>query len=252
MLVDNSVSSDANVAQWGTRTHTTQWGPHTVTAEVMELWRRPMPRDDQTARVENIEALPTISRLARESAITLCQSPELKFESFTRKRPAIATVGELLPDRLIVDVDSAVERSYFQMTMNLREHIDGKNLRRFCKLLLQLTAEQAAKLSQSLPNLSSSSRAGLGDLGTFRLLCRHASEKHYPDLFHWWTAERSGCQYFLTMDRKLINFGIRQCRGVLKAQLVDPCELLDALGIKVRDPMPFELSEALSFIKAKP
>lgn len=252
VLVDNSVSSDANVAQWGTRTHSTQWGPHTVTTEVMELRRRPMPAGDQTWRIENIKALPTISRLARELVITLCQSPELQFESFTRKRQAVATVGELLPGSLFVHVDSAVERSYFQMTTNLREHIDGENLRRFCKMLLQMTEEQASRLSQSIPNLSSSSRAGLGDLDRFRLLCRHAAEKHYPDLFHWWTAERRACQYFLTMDQKLINFGTRQCRGVLKASLVDPSGLLEALGIKGRDPMPFELSEALSYFAAMP
>ncbi|OGP41631.1 MAG: hypothetical protein A2090_06470 [Deltaproteobacteria bacterium GWD2_42_10] len=50
------------------------------------------------------------------------------------------------------------------------------------------------------------------------------------DAFHIWCAEHNKCDYFLTLDFKLVNV-IRRQKGATLSELVTPSELMNKLGI---------------------
>ena len=82
----------------------------------------------------------------------------------------------------------------------------------------------------------------LAQIGQFKLLCRHLARTHYPDAFHVWTAEANGLDYFLMMDKRFPN-AIRNRRDLdFRCKAVSPDELLSALGVSEKDPLPYENS----------
>jgi hypothetical protein len=250
VLVDHSVRRNAIVGQWTARRHSSQWGNVDVSTDVAEFVRRPLPSLDQAERISSIIALPTLRRLAKQGVVALLRSRELDFEGWTGCNSARGTVGDLLGDLNFEIAASPVERSFFHQTINMDAYLSRDNLREFCKLLLRIQNEQANHFIERMPLLPESSGRGLRDLERCRRLFANAPDKHYPDLFHWWTAEHAGCEYYLTMDGKFINYGTSQCKDILSCGLISPSGLLEALGIAERDPMPFEMSEALSAFDA--
>lgn len=250
ILIDNSILRDGVIGQWTTRKHAVQWGPTAVSIDVATFARRPMPSPDQVARIANIEALPTIRRLARDGRLGLLTSTELKYEDWVGKNPAVGTVGDLFSDITLGIAESPVERSFFHQTADMKAYLSRDLLRKFCKMLLNLRDDQIRYASENMRDLPDCSKRGLADIHRFRKLCASAPEKHYPDLFHWWTAEHAGCKFFLTMDQKFINFVRRQCVGVIGAQVVDPVRLLEALGVTERDSMPLAPNEEMNYFGA--
>jgi hypothetical protein len=250
VLVDHSVRRDSQVGQWTTQRRSVNWGGQIVTNDVAVLGRRPMPDSSQVDRIANIEALPTIRRLALQGAIRLVTSDELKFEGWTGHNPGIATKGDLLFGVTFEASDSPVERTFFRQTADLDKFLDRDYFRDYCAFLNRLTPPQVDRCIEVLPDLPESSIRGLRDVATFQKLCRHSEAEHFPDLFHWWTAEHAGCTYFLTMERRLRNVAKNECRNVLQCKVVWPEEMLDQLGIAERDPMPIEEDQVISYFEA--
>ena len=56
-----------------------------------------------------------------------------------------------------------------------------------------------------------------------------ANRNQLLDAFHIWCAEHSGCDYFLTMDFKLIRVVLNNTHSNLSVKLVRPSELLSEL-----------------------
>jgi hypothetical protein len=250
VLIDHSVRRDAQVGQWTTERHSVKWGGHVVSSDVAVLGRRPMPDSSQVDRIANIQALPMIRKLALDGVVELAVSRELKYEGWTGRNPSVGTKGDLLAGVPIETVSSPIERTFFRQTADLSQFLDRDYFRDYCDFLNRLSSQQAERCIELLPDLPESSIRGLRDIRTFQKLCAGAAIEHYPDLFHWWTAEHAGCSHFLTMERRFKNVANNQCRGVVNCKVSWPTELLAELQITELEPMPMEEGEVMSFFDA--
>lgn len=250
VLLDLSVRRDGQIGQWTTKSYPVQWGPTAIKSEVAVLGRRPLPRPDERERLESVLCLPTVRRLASDGSISLCTSSELDYESWSGRNPAAGTRGDLFSGVPIASIEAAVERSFFRQTADLQRFLNREYFQEYCLFLLAVTDQQAEYFIGALPDLPASSVRGLRDLSRFRSLCRNAPEKHLPDAFHFWTAELSGCDYFLTMDGKFRRGIQGRCPNLCRFRAVSPSEFLTTLGVVSRDPMPFQPGESLSFLEA--
>jgi predicted nucleic acid-binding protein len=183
-----------------------------------------------------VEALPTIMRLAREGNILIFSYIELDFETMRGSFDLRGGRGDLLKDVKIEDIPPAVDRSKFQQTEDFYEN---ERLIEFCKFLIKVDIKEFEKRRYwFLSRFTEFERQNLKSLNRFKELCSAIDEKHYADAFHLWTAEVNGLDFFLTADRKFINVMSKTSCSQLKTKPVAPAELLDYLGIKEREPMP--------------
>jgi hypothetical protein len=186
-----------------------------------------------------VEVLPTIMKLARESNFLLYTYSELEIETFKGSFDLRGGKGDLLKDVKIDDILSAVERSKFQQ-MDLIEYSKKETLIKFCKFLLEVDFKEFEKRPRFLSKFTDFERQNLKSLNRFSKLCSSLDETHYPDAFHLWTAEVNGLDFFLTADRKFINVMNKTSRAHLKTKPIAPVDFLDHLGIKDREPMPVQ------------
>lgn len=245
ILVDNSVIADAQVGRFYSEPSTVEWGGRATTVSVAKF-RIDLPSDDNKRR--QILALPTIARLSQEEALWLATYSELKWEDMFGRRPATATRGDLLGSVALHSVEPAIDRSYFG-GLTFPQGMEGEDLTSFCKEILDPRFESALFPDEFVAELPDTTRKAMDGLNRFRRLCRHAPEKHYRDLFHLWTGECSGCKFFLTMESKLPNFCSSHVKD-LDCTPIRPAELLDELGIKQLDPLPFREGESVDFFRA--
>jgi hypothetical protein len=193
----------------------------------------------ETRPPANQLALPTLGRLVREGQVELCSYVEISGTS-----TAAVSGGallDLLGDVPILNVEPAIDRTAIDHDVF---HDDGQPgaLLRFCTRLKagnrafdQLPADFVARISVA-------SRRGVASLERFCELAARTQGEHLVDLFHLWTGELAGCDYFLTLDDRLTEFLDRRVRPGLSAPLtcnpVEPEQLLDRLGLTDRDPPP--------------
>lgn len=190
-------------------------------------------------RLKNqIEALPTIMKLARERNILIYSYIELEFETMRGSFDLRGGKGDLLKDVNIEDIPSAVDRSKFQQTEDFYEK---QPLIDFCKFLIKVDIKEFEKRGDWFRSrFTDFERQNLMSLNRFKELCFALDETHYPDAFHLWTAEVNGLDFFLTADRKFINVMNKTSRAQLKTKPIAPVDFLDYLGIKDREPMPVQ------------
>ena len=74
---------------------------------------------------------------------------------------------------------------------------------------------------------------GYRDFCRFHQLYKSLPKKQFLDAFHFWTAERGGCKYFLSTDFRFIRKlrGLDFLKSNFECKPVTPPELLDELGI---------------------
>jgi hypothetical protein len=183
-----------------------------------------------------IEALPTIMKLAREGNILIYSYIELDLETMRGSFDLRGGKGDLLKDVKVEDIPSAVDRSKLQQT---DDFFKKESLIKFCKFLLEVDVREFEKRHNwFLSRFTDFERQNIKSLKRFNELCCALDETHYPDAFHLWTAEVNGLDFFLTADRKFINVMSKTSRSHLKTKPIAPVDLLDYLGIKEREPMP--------------
>jgi hypothetical protein len=143
--------------------------------------------------------------------------------------------GDLMKDIRPEHVPAAISRGKFEQ-MELFEFAEKVRVVAFCKLLLKLRYETLAPYPEVIARFTEFELGNLQLLDRFRELCLHVAEKHYPDVFHLWTAETNGLNYFLTTDQKFINV---MGKKTLSTRPIAPRDLLAHLGVKRLDPLPF-------------
>jgi hypothetical protein len=185
-----------------------------------------------------VEALPTIMKLAREGNILIFSYIELAFETMRGSFDLRGGKGDILKDVKIEDIPSAVDRSKLQQT---DDFVEKQSLIKFCKFLLEVDVKEFEKRQNwFLSKFTDFERENIKSLNRFKELCCALDETHYPDAFHLWTAEVNGLDFFLTADRKFINVMNKTSRAQLKTKPITPVGFLDYLGIKDREPMPIQ------------
>jgi predicted nucleic acid-binding protein len=71
-------------------------------------------------------------------------------------------------------------------------------------------------------------------------ICHNMSNKHYPDAFHFWSAQIYGCDVFLTTDRKLSKIIQRNSQiDQSVCKVLSPTQLAQFLGINAPDRFPY-------------
>jgi hypothetical protein len=232
LLMDNMITSYGNVAEtisvpvpgFGNRQILVQARP---ARSLSEKWLQ-----------SQIEALPTIARLAREGRIILNTYSELEFESQRSKKSFPANLlGNIFADVPISRVKAPIERSYFfQEEMTAYVHKEAQI--KFCKWLLAI--ECSPKRDELVERLSREHVGSFRNLNRFREICHNLHSSLYVDAFHLWTGEINGIEKFLTTDGTFVRALANNRKLKLNCRPIFPTDLLDVLEVKERDPLPFQ------------
>lgn len=240
-LLDHSVLEHMVTVEPIVREETVPWGNHAVSVPVSGMQRKPRQLRDPWLR-DQVASLPTITRLAREGKLKLFTYAELRFEAFHASAPLRRVKGDLLDGLEVEHLPSAVERSKFQQS-DISIHAQRERFDEFYEFLLKLPDG----LLESEPTLwacfSSFEQSNLRNLARFREISQNLPAKHYADAYHLWTAEVSGLNYFLTMDKKFIHYMTKTARCELPCTPITPRDLVARMGITELDPLPIDDNE---------
>jgi hypothetical protein len=137
--MDISVSRLAATTQVVYATHKMRWGESQQTMKIIGIQRKPPLPPSQQWRRKQVEAMPTITRLAREGRLRLCCSMELSLEAIKGTYFGTGGIrGDLLAGITLEDVPAPIERSKFQ-EMDLRTYTEKDTFVTFCKVLLHVS-----------------------------------------------------------------------------------------------------------------
>lgn len=247
LMLDRSIRCWTTIAEPVSKSDTFKWGPTTQSVELHGFCLR-TPQANEEWKREEVMALPTIFRLAREDKIETCSYSELFFEAFRGPTGIRGGIGDLENGVQIREVEAAVERSFFQGS-EVSEYSKGENLTEFVEFLLGLSnhEEGVQLLLSSVPKLPKMTQCGLQNIERLVELCNGLNPKQCRDAFHLWTTEMNSLNYFLTLDKKFINFMTLTSQCELQAYPINPRALLAELGVEDLDPMPFEAGAFISF-----
>lgn len=238
ILIDRNIVQYALTAEGAIQTKTVKWGPHNVTLDIHGYRARALPEAEWPR--QQIEALPTIARLALEGKIVFCTSRELKFEAIRGSRGRQGLIGDLFRGIAYEHVPAAIERSYFWQTINLNKYTSGEGQAGWYKnFLLEVDENRLLERLKGYIELPEFDHQNIENLGRFRELCKYLdTDDHIRDAFHLWTAEVNNLNYFLTVDKKFINKMTQSTPLFLPTPPITPAELIENLGIRILDPLP--------------
>lgn len=239
-LVDLSVRRRALTLQTTYKPKTIEWGGRQFTETLLGVERKPAPND--AVLLQEVQAIPTIARLASEGKLQLCIYNETEYERWAGKDGEWVS-GDLLKRIDFHRIEPAVNRHVLPMSDVWSEYDDTEKHHRFLKFLrdtpleiVQSLAEHPA-VSRRLRDLD---RLSLRHLQRFRDICKRVGENKLVDAFHIWTCEVNQIDYLLLIDFKLERVLAHPKPMVLNSCLVSPSALLARLGISEWDPMPYQ------------
>lgn len=239
VFLDNCIFSISDTVQGAQKPHQIYWGGEKHTVQISGFEGKPLPKESEPWKREQVKCMTTIGRLARQDVIALSSYMETMFEGWKRSGSFPATtIGNVFNGVEVEHVDAAVERSYFFQS-SLAEHIDSQSIIKFCKWLLTIDPNFLIEKVTQVKDLPSFLVANLRNVKRFGELCKGLSEKQYPDAFHLWTAEVNGADCFLTIDKKFIRVMTETNRSELPCPPLSPSQLLNQLGIDERDPLEY-------------
>jgi hypothetical protein len=234
VLVDNSVTSDADVA-------------YTTTVPIPNMTNRMLILKARTKakalwHQQEIECLPTIAALGMSGKILL-HTDDIHREEYYRKPGSVGTVrfGYLFKGIKFQTTRSAVNRHAIFQLGPVNSKDEKKQLIEFCAWLLSdYTEDWLPSLSSMLNDHDVKS---LSEISRFTRICENISQKHYDDAFQVWGGERNGLPFFLTTNRNFVE-AVRHDRELkLLCKPLLPSELLATFGITPSVPMPYEYGQ---------
>lgn len=265
VLLDNSIVSGAELAEYVTLEKLEPWGDKTIPVRLVGYRKKV---SSNPALQEEIDAIVTVGRLIREGSITAYTYSELRTEAF-RRSVTVKAFNSLVGCR-INSCPAPIEQGQFRQTAKLAEAIakGGKKDKKqnenvgdfnqipYLEWLISLD-ERAIQfiLSQSENiGLTDFEVESFGQIDWFKFVCsRVGSSENYPDAFHLWTAERNKIDVFLTLEKKLPNIinQIKQSTNhkyQLNTSVYRPISFLKSLGISQRDEVPIKAGQFYDFL----
>ncbi|SNT53142.1 hypothetical protein SAMN05216374_4626 [Tardiphaga sp. OK246] len=236
-LIDNSILSHGKfgypisiaLPNWGNRLALIQAKPA-------------LPPDQHWLRTQ-IEALPTIARLAREKTLALHSYFELEMEEWRGGNFPALILGDVFSNVEIARVSAPLDRSFFQTDM--KDFVGADAQIQFCQFLLN-DSSKILKAPKILARLTASQISNLKEAKRYREICRSLSPKQYVDALHVWTGELNGIETFLTTDATLVRALSSNKKLLLRCKPIFPEALLVEMGIANREPLPFEYGRRYS------
>lgn len=183
---------------------------------------------------EQVLCLPTVTRLSLEKKLELFTYSEIEYEGWKR-----CGIPSLIGAARISKLRPPIERSKFQQYTNIHKFINGEELIKFIKSLLECDENNLLKIQQIYEMLSPDERNNIRELPRLRTLCENLDDEKIRDAFHLWTGELYGIDRFLTVDKKFINAMTKSCNVKLKCLPITPSDLLNELNIRP-DPVNFK------------
>jgi hypothetical protein len=232
VLIDNSVLSLGEFAE-------------TISVELPGYGNRlaliqakPILPPNQMWKRTQVEALPTIARIARQNVLAFYSYFELLAEDWRGHSFPAKIVGNVLRDAVITEVPAPVGRSLFVQS-SMEQFVGKESQIQFCKWLIANGAGLLKK-SKALERLTEPQIAALKNIGRYREICHSLSPVQYVDALHLWTGELNGIEYFLSTDATFVRALSANRRLVLLCKPIYPEDLLVELDVKDREPLPFE------------
>ena len=156
-------------------------GGVTHTVHILGFKRKTKPNSSESWKLKQLNSLPTVEKLALDGIVDCYTYSELRHEGWKRPGSFPATiVGHLFSDVSFVDVEAAVERSYFFQS-NISEYISTEQMIQFCKWLLDTdfgprinTLAKTGKYPEFLIK-------NLRNIDRYRTLCVNLSERQYVE-----------------------------------------------------------------------
>lgn len=118
------------------------------------------------------------------------------------------------------------------------EYFSKRSKARFCKWLLSTDFQSTGALLDEF-NFSARERENLFGIKRYRDLAKGLGDLQLIDAFHVWTAELAGLPYFLTIDRRFASAITRRKSLTIRCRPITPEELLEELGVRKLDPLPY-------------
>tara|TARA_B100001059_G_C17797807_1_gene564179 strand:+ start:896 stop:1762 length:867 start_codon:yes stop_codon:yes gene_type:complete len=246
IFVDNCILSHSEMLESAILTKYDDEGK--MKAESLGYIPKDLPHDTKSWLSEQIESLPTIAKKAGLNDIQLYSYPELRYESWHRS--AIRKIGFIFADIEIQEVESAVERSYFQQS-DLSLHLQKDRIIGFYKSLLNFEPSKADFNSPMFKRLPPHMVTNLKNIERFKAICKGISDNQLLDAFHLWSAETNNMDYFLTVDKKFIRVMTQSKSIDLPCPPISPSQLIEQLDEDKKTPFKYQKGEFIDFLGHK-
>ena len=199
-----------------------KWGDIEVTTE-QSLFER--------ADSKNLEheALVEIGVHGRMAAFTAHQTRSVMLETIPQSRNAKNTIADALRDIKFENHPDIIDLSYFR-TFTLADDL--------MKIKCSLT--EAIRIAKSIPDkemlrvfralkINENFEDLASRMARVTKMAEVFDEKHWPDGFHYISAEHNGGDVFLTCDRKFRNYIKETLKYEGRCKALSPTELLEKL-----------------------
>jgi hypothetical protein len=232
LLIDNSILSYGKFAKIIT-VDVPNFGNRLMLIEAFP--RRP---DEQAWLRKQIEALPTIAKVARDpTKLKLYTYFELEAEYWRGGNFPDTTPGNVFSNVPITRAVKGICRSDL-MTASGGEIVSVAAQIQFCEWLLN--GDRIAKTPRMQGRLDDTQIDILKQLNRYREICKSLASKHYPDAMHVWTGELNDIELFLTTDATLMRALQNNKKLKLRCCPIFPEQLLIRQAITEREPLPYE------------
>lgn len=176
-----------------------------------------------------------ISNYAEQGHIVLYTYNELQWESWQGYHSLRNNLTPLAAFQNIrfSEVPSPIERTKFFQTADWTA---GEEVEKFLKWLLNADTQKLCNMMGKAKSCTDFERLCASNLDVFKNMCSDCvfGEKRARDAYHYWAAECSSIDYFLTVDFKFINAyknAIKDKKLSAKCKVVSPTEFVEALNI---------------------
>lgn len=243
ILIDNCVDSLSDLMEPARKPFKLKWGTQEIEQYVAGYMRKEPRGSNEVWMQQQIECLPTIARLGRESRLSFWTYHELTMEAIHRPKGFPANlIGNLFEGIEYSHMDTPIERSRI-FSNDLSFHADSSAMIEFCRFLINLDVSKFFSKPDLCKRFPANELENIRNVGRFRDLCKGLSESQYRDAFHLWSAEVNGIDCFLTTDRKFKRVMTETKKINLPCKVVSPSDLLDELSVTERDEFPYRQNQ---------
>lgn len=151
--------------------------------------------------------------------------------------------GALFPSKLRTNLFDDIEikmleppfdRSRFGLTDDqaLRKGDHRNAVVEWCQMLENIDKDRAERYisGKTAIQLTPFEKKCLNNISTFKALCKNIHEKHFPDIYHFWTAIEHNMDVFLTHEKKFRNEVSKNLESLdIRCKIMNSSELLKSL-----------------------
>ena len=250
-LIDTSTLRHAVASQATTTEKTVQWGPNEIKVNVAVIKGKRLPGREGDWLVEQIRAIPTVGKLAREGKLKLYDCVGTRHERWLGAPGMRGQLGDALRGVSIRQAKITLDPSYLKSTIKFDRAEIMNAIPELVGKLIKLTDEHLSVLQKFAieKNFPEGFKQALRAVPRLQKLCWKSPPNHLKDIYHIWTAEINEVDYFLTTDRSIIRYFLQTSRIELRTKLIGPCELARELGVETFEPMPISEGETRSWFE---